>query len=241
MASIWDYLAKAGLAALAMNALWACGGGGGGANTNPPRLRYLNGSPDSAPLTFKLDSDNRVTGVTYPGVSPNIDSVMQDGYDFAVAEDGDNPDLDSAAFGIVNEHEYLVGAVGLKNFGDEFFKRLRLVVYDVNLTPPNGNRSRIYAINGFVRAVGFDTPAVDLRNPVENPTYKIENIAFGGIGTAEIDSSTQTFEARRNGSTTVYATGTGTFEPGGVYVAMIAGIEGGVGTQAPRIEFLRIN
>ncbi len=241
MLNFWDQIAKVGIVVVLACALTACGGGGGGGSkNNPPRLRYLNASPDAGPLTFKLDSEPRASGVTYPGVSPDLDTITQSDYDVSVSEDGGN-DLDAQAVGFANEKEYLVAAVGLEDFGVEFFKRLRLVMYEVNLTPPNGNRSRIYGLNGFIRVPGIDTPNIDLRTPGETPQYKIENIAFAAVVSAEIDSSTQTFIARRSGSDSEYATGTFTFEPGGVYVAVFAGIENAVGAQAPRIEFLRIN
>ena len=95
--------------------------------------------------------------------------------------------------------------------------------------------------HAFLRSSGLDTPNIDLRNPGDNPQYKVENIAFASTGNLTIDSSTQTFVARRNDSESVYATQTFTFAPGGIYLAIVAGVEGQVGVQAPKIEFIKLN
>jgi len=239
MRNIWKLGSRIGILHLVAIAVFACGGGGGGRSFNQPRLAYLNGSPDAGNLTFTIDSQERTTGLAYPTASP-LDEIAAGGYDLAVHQDGDNPDLDALAASLENEKEYLVSAVGLMNFGGEFFKRLRLTIFEINLTPPNGNRSRIYFVHGFVRDTGFDTPNLDLRNPGETPQYKIENVAFGSVGTTDIDSSTQTFVARVNGSDVVFATATGTFDPGGIYVALVSGQENGVGAMAPALTFIKI-
>jgi hypothetical protein len=158
-----------------------------------------------------------------------------------VHEDGVNPELDAIAASFSNDNEYLIACVGLENFGTEFLKRLRLRSLAIDLTAPNGNKSRLYVLHAFNRSTGLETPNIDLRNPGDNPQYKVENIAFGDIGTLEIDASTQTFVARRNESESVYATNTGTFVPGGIYLVIVGGLEGAVGVQEPRIEFIKIN
>jgi hypothetical protein len=234
----WWKVSVIGLAAIA---LVACGGGGGGSSVNKPRLRYVNASPDALPLTFTLDGDTKATGVSYLNLSPNFQEEDQDTYDVGMHEDGDNPGLDAIAAGFANEKEFLIAGVGLKNFGAETLKRLRLFAMEVSLTAPNGSRSRIYVLHAFNRSVGLDTPSIDMRNPGDNPQYKVENIAYGTIGAIEIDASTQTFVARRNASESVYATNTGTFVAGGIYLAIVSGIEGGAGAQAPVIQFVKIN
>ena len=234
---------KSAVAALMAVSLVACGGGGGGSSSgvNDPRVRYVNASPDVSPVTFTLDGDAKATGVAYTDLSPSFVEEDQDTYDIAVHEDGANPDLDAIAAQFANDNEYVVACVGIENFGTEFPKRLQLRSLTIDLTTPNGNKSRLYVLHAFNRAPGFDTPNIDLRNPGDNPQYTVENIAFGNIGTLEIDSSTQTFVARRNDSESVYATNTGTFDPGGIYLVIVGGIEGAVGAQAPQLFFKKLN
>lgn len=233
---------KVGLIAAIAVSLVACGGGGGGGgSTNDPRIRYVNASPDTAPVTFTLDDGDEATGVGYLGLSSAFEDLEQESYDVSVREDGDNPSLDAFTTQFTNDNEYLLACVGLKNFGSEPFKRLRLVNLQINLTAPNGSRSRIYVLHAFNREGGLDTPNIDMRNPGDNPQYKVENIAFGALGTLEIDASTQTFVARRNNSESVYATETFTFAGGGIYLAIVGGIENAGGVQTPQIEFIRLN
>ncbi len=232
---------KLGLFAAIAVSLVACGGGGGGGSVEEPRVRYVNASPDTLPLTFTLDDSDEATGVSYLSMSSRFEDEDADSYDVSVREDGDNPALDAFTTQLANDNEYLLATVGLKNYGSEPFKRLRLVNLQINLNAPNGNRSRVYVLHAFNREGGLDTPNIDLRNPGDNPQYKVENIGFGAIGTLEIDSSTQTFVARRNNSESVYATETFTFAGGGIYLAIVGGIENATGTQTPQIKFLRLN
>ena len=220
---------KLGLIAAVAASLVACGGGGGGGTVNDPRIRYVNASPDTDPVTFSLDDNDRATGVAYLDLSSAFQEEDQDSYDVAVREDGSTTALDAFTAQFQNENEYLVVCVGLKNYGSEPFKRIRLANLQIDLTPPNGNRCRIYVLHAFNREGGLDTPNIDLRNPGDNPQYKVENIAFGAIGQLSIDSSTQTFVARRNGSESVYATETFTFDGGGIYLGIVGGIENAVG------------
>lgn len=221
--------------------LAACGGGGGGSSPNKPRLRYLNASPDASPLSFSLDGNLRASGIGYLDLSPEFDEEDADSYDLTVKEDGDNPDFDAITASFGDDREYMVFGVGLENFGTETLKRLRLFVSEVSLTAPNGNKSRIYVLHAFNRATGFDTPNIDLRNPGDNPQYKVENISYGTIGALEIDASTQTFVARRSSSESVYVTKTETFVGGGIYIGIVSGVENAVGPTAPAITFIRIN
>lgn len=238
MSTAW----KTGLLICLAATLTACGGGGGGGSSaSKPRVRFVNASVDSTALTFKLNGDTEATGVLYPGISSAFKNKDQNSYDIAVREDGGTEDLDASIATFVNEKEYLVSAVGLESFGSEPQKRLRLVAPEIDLTAPNGNKARIYVLHAFVRATGFDTPNIDLRNPGDNPQYKVENIAFSSIGTLLIDASTQTFVARRTGTESVYATQTFTFDPSGVYVGIVSGIEGEVGASAPKIQFIKLN
>lgn len=232
---------KLGLIAAAAVSLVACGGGGGGGSVNKPQVRYVNASPDADPLTFSLDGDDKASGVGYLGLSTGFQEEDAESYDVSVREDGNNPSLDAFTTQFANENEYLVTAVGLENFGADPFKRLRLVSLQINLTAPNGSRSRVYVLHAFNREGGLDTPNIDLRNPGDNPQYRVENIAFGALGTLDIDASTQTFVARRNNSESVYATETFTFAGGGIYLAIVGGIENATGAQAPQIEFIRLN
>jgi hypothetical protein len=240
MMNLDRWLKSALLVGLALT-LTACGGGGGGSSVVKPRIRFVNASPDSASLTYTVDGDTKATGIAYLGLAPNFIEETAFSYDLAVHEDGANPDLDAIVAQFANDKEYLICTVGLEFYGTEFLKRLRLVAPEIDLTAPNGNKARIYVLHAFNRSAGLDTPNIDLRNPGDNPQYKVENIAFGSIGTLTIDASNQDFVARRNDSESVYATKNFTFDSGGIYLGIVGGVEGQVGTQAPKIEFVRIN
>jgi len=238
MSSLW----KAGLLVFVAVAAVACGGGGGGTGTTKPRIGFLNASFDSTALTFKIDGDVKASALGYLGSSASFIEEKQDSYDLAVQEDGSgNPDLDSFVTNFLNQKEYMVAAVGQENYGSEPLKRLRLVAPQIDLTLPNGNTSRIYFLHAFSRAAGFDTPAIDVRNPGDNPQYEVDAIDFGSTGTLTVDASTQTFVARRSGTESVYATSTFTFVSGGIYIGVVCGIENGTGTQAPKIQFIKVN
>lgn len=231
---------KTSVVLIAALSMAACGGGGGGGVTNDPRLLYVNAAADTSPLTFSLDGNNQATGIGYKDLSPLLEQE-QNTYDLAVREDGDNPDFDAIATGFQDDREYIVAAIGLENFGAEPLKRVRLFTPEINLTAPNGNRARIHVLHAFNRAVGLETPAIDMRNPGDNPQYKVENIGYGSIGALEIDASTQTFVIRRNNSESVYITNTGTFDGGGIYLALVSGVEAEVGLLAPTVTFIKLN
>jgi len=238
MSSVW----KAGLLMCLAAAAVACGGGGGGSSSvTKPRIRFINASVDSTALTFKVNGDVDASGVTYGALSSGFIEKTQDSYDLSVREDSGGDDFDSAVTNFLNNKEYLVGAVGLENWGGESLKRLRMIAPEIDLTAPNGNKSRIYVLHAFLRPAGFDTPNIDLRNPGDNPQYQVTNIGFGEIGTLTIDSSTQTFVARRSGTESDYVSQSFTFDSQGIYVAIVCGIEGQVGAQAPKIQFIKLN
>jgi hypothetical protein len=232
---------KTSVVLVAALSMFACGGGGGGGGIeSKPRIRYVNASADTSPLTFTLDGNDQATGIAYLGLSA-LQQQEQNTYDLAVREDGSNPDFDAIATVFQNDREYIVAAIGLENFGAEPLKRVRLFTPEINLTAPNGNRSRIHVLHAFNRSTGLETPAIDMRNPGDNPQYKVENIGYGSIGTLEIDASSQTFVVRRNASESVYVTNTATFDGGGIYLAIVSGVEAEVGALAPTLTFVKLN
>ena len=233
---------KAGLCVFLAASLTACGGGGGGGRTaSKPRIRFVNASPDSTALTYSIDGSVEASAIPYLGLSDKFKDKDPDSYDLSVREDAGSEDLDAVVGSFSNEKEYLITTVGLEAYGAEPVKRARIVSPEIDLTVPNGTKSRIYVLHGFLRATGFDTPNIDLRNPGDNPQYKVENIDFGSIGTLTIDATTQTCVARRTGTESVYATQTFTFDAGGIYLAIVGGIEGGSAPLDPKITFIKIN
>jgi hypothetical protein len=229
-------------ATAAVVALTGCGGGGGGGSSVPkPTIRFTNVSPDSTSLSFLFDDDVKASGLVYLASTPTFAEVSANDYDIFVTEESTGDVLDAITSTIQADKDYVIAAVGLETYGDEFEKRVRIVGTQVDLTAPNGSKARLYVLHGFNRSVGFSTPSIDFQSPGDNPQYKLTNIGFGQVQSIVVDAGSQTFEARRNGTENVYVTSTQTLDDGGIYLVIFSGIEGAVGAQAPQMTFQKLN
>ncbi len=220
-----------------------CSGGGGGNSLPDPMIRFMNSSPDSNPLTFNYDTTSEATDLTYLQLSSNV--TVDDG-DHAInlvdTVSGDVIDAISSTFN--KDTRYLTIAKGLLNYGTENEKRLRLINFTYDKTAPNGTKARLLIIHAFNRAAGFMTPNIDFQNPGNNPLYAVTDISYTEETprTLVVDSDVSLeFDARRASTENVYASATQTFDAGGIYLALITGIEGGTGAQAPSIQFIKLN
>jgi hypothetical protein len=229
------------VATLAAWTLWGCGGGGGGTTDTPrtPAVRAVNASPDSTALDFLLDDRTVGSKLPYLGSAADFANVDAGDYDLIVRENAEGSDIDNLVVSLTGQRSMVAVAVGLKNFGTENLKRLRVVPIEVDRSLPNGNKARLIVVNGFSRATGFETPSVDFQDG-ENPQFKLEDIEFGRSKAMVIDAGSVNFQARRSDSELVYAEGTQTFGPGKIYLAVVAGIEGEAGTKAPRIHYVEL-
>ncbi len=221
--------------------LMLSGCGGGGASSIPdPRVRFVNASPDATSLDLMIDDDLKASQIGFLTQSP-VTTVKAGHHYLVLNEDGNAFQIDSQVFTFVGDTDNIVLAFGLENFGTENIKRLRLFPFKVNLTAPNGNKSRLIIVHTFMRAPGFETPAIDFQNPGNNPQFSAKNINFGAVTTIDVDSGAQSFEARRTGTENVYASATTTLAPGKVYLAIVGGVEGGGGNSLPQITFMPLN
>ncbi len=239
------------LAALAFGCiLVGCGGSGntGVTNVPDPAVAFINASPNSTALDVFLNDFQLGKKVGYLSASPlaagvlNFPTYEQNLYDMSVAENADpeTQAIETATFN--KDTSSLVVAIGLVTPpSTELDKRLRPVQIQFDRKQPNGNQARIIVIHAYNRSLGNDNPNLDFQNPGDNPTIKLTNIAFAGAVGQLIDAGAQTFVARRNGSELeVTPQTTFTFGAGKIYAAIISGIEGGTGIQAPQIKFIEI-
>lgn len=241
MNRILSWMAIAGLGL----AIAGCGGGGTNSNNEPdPTVRFINGSCDTTSLEFVYFLDGVETilqaGLPYLGSSATFFDVEPEDLDLGVREVGTTEDIWNESFAMERDKDYLICTLGLKVFGAETEKRLRLLRFEIDRIAPNANKSRIYVIHGFNRSSGNQTTGIDFQNPGNNPQYKLDDLAYLTEQHIDIDSTTHTFEARRHGTESVYVSRTFAFESGKIYAVLLSGIEDGVGASAPVMEIIEL-
>lgn len=236
------------LAALVSAALVGCGGGGGG-NLPDPIIRFVNASPDSNPLDFNYDMDVKAGALTYLSDSGEV-SVDNGDHDVSIWDSVTQDEIDAIAFTFAKDKKYVSVAVGQEFYGSELEKRLRVFAFEYNKNPPNGTKARLLILHGFLRESGFSTPNIDFQGGIassydpNNPQFKVSDIAFANSQPSELEvdaGQPLLFQARRAGTENVYASDPGfTFDSGGIYLALVVGIENGSGAQAPQIKYIKI-
>lgn len=217
-----------------------CGGSGGNGSLPNPVLRFINASPDSVALDLLIDDKTLASAIAYLGSTPAFASVDPGDRDVVMLENGTTLELTAEVQTFVKNKSYLAVALGLENFGTENLKRLRSLVFEVDRTVPNGNKARLFVVHAYNRAAGLDTPNIDFQTPGDNPLFKVPNLSFGSNSAITVDSGVQTFEARRNGTTAVLASGTFTLQAGKLYAAIVTGIEDAASPQDPKIILVEI-
>ena len=221
--------------------LLACGGGGGGGSNLPdPDIRFFNGSPDSVALNFLLNDDIEGAQLAYLQSTPDFESFEPEIRDVRIQEDGTSVDLWSEVLDMVEDHSYLVSAIGLENFGSEPLKRIRFLIADLDRTPPNGTRAELIIIHGYNREAGLETPGIDFQTPGDNPQFRTTGIDYATARQLDVDAGNWTFEARREGTETILVSQNITLGGGKIYAVYVLGVENGVGALAPRIEFVEL-
>ncbi len=238
-----QWIVQAFLGASFALAVVGCGGSGGsGTATSKPKIRVINASPDSNPVEVQFTTVDLEAGLAYLDTSSVFHEKKADTYDVAVFDSVTSDSLWSETTTVANDKKYLVVTYGLENYGTETIKRLRTAEFVVDLTSPVGNKAKLIVFHAFNRGVGFDTPAIDFQNPGDNPQYALANITFGGQQSITVDSGNSlTFDVRRNGTQQVYASTTPNLDAGGVYLALVSGVEGAVSPQDPRVTFFKLN
>lgn len=230
-----------GVACLAFAAIGCGGSGSSGTGVPDPSVAFVNGLSDSTAVDFSLNETNKATSVAFPTVSGAFISTSADTYDVGFREHGQTGDLDTTVQALAKNHDYVVIAAGLENYGSEPNKRARVDVLDIDRTAPNGNKAKLIVVHDFSRATGYETPSVDFKNPGDTPQYTTGAIAFAASSTLTVDSGSQTFEVRRDGTEEIYVAGkTVTLTAGKVYVVLISGVEAGTGNQTPDFKLIEI-
>lgn len=233
-------------ASLAAATLFAagCGGGGGGSssggNSNRPTYEVLNASPDSTGLDFRINDDQVATSLPYGSSSGAFNSLKPDLYDVNVHPTGAAQDAWSEAFNFTDGNDTAVVAFGLQTFGDEYYKRLRLAFVPVDRNAPNGTKARLFVLNAFNRAPGFENVSLDFKNPGDNPQYDIEGISFGASSEVEVDAGSQSFDMRVNGAEQVIVSKTLQLGAGKIYLVLLTGVEDATGTKAPDMKLIEL-
>jgi hypothetical protein len=209
-------------------------------------VRFINGSPDSTALNFALNGQVDAAATAYLGSSSTFASFPAASYDVSATELGATVSLSDEVDALSASTSYLVVGFGIENYngtaGPEPAKRFRATAIPVTLSVPNGGLARIIVLHAFNRAPGFDTPAIDFQDTGSVYT-PLSNISFGGTATLTVTPGYISFEAVRDGTSQVYATdGAGfTFAAGKTYFALVSGIEGRTGTQAPAITYFQLD
>ncbi len=187
-----------------------------------------------------MNDDKEGDALGYGASTADFTRVKPDMYDFTIHPTGAAEDAWAQAYQLGNNQDFGVVAYGLQNFGDEFFKRLRLSFVPVNRSQPNGSRARLIIFNGFNRVAGFENVPVDFKNPGDNPQNDVAGIQFGNASVLEVDAGTQTFEMRLSGAEQVFVTKDLTFGAGKIYLVLLSGVEDGGGAQAPDIKLVEL-
>lgn len=217
-----------------------CGGNGTDSSLAPdPIVMWVNVSPDSSPIDFFVDGELKANNRTYLATPEPFASIEPGDSDCTIAPDGGD-EAWSEAVGLNRDESYIIASFGLQNYGTENLKRMRIAILRTDRTGQN-NSARIFIFHAYNRAQGFQTPALDFQNPGNNPQYRKDGILFGNRVDLIVDAGSYTFVARRSGTESeVTPQITKNFESGKIYLAVITGVEGATGAQAPKIEFFDI-
>lgn len=206
-------------------------GGGGGTTTPKPEIFFVNASPDAGPVQMRLDDGTSVSNIDYLGRTTGFFEIdfrgpEVEGWDVSIHEQAaPNLELTRIANVFQNNTDNVVLVHGLKNFGGEDLKRFRIANFTVNRRIVNGNRARLIVVHAFENQSGFGTPGMVFKTPGENAQFETGTINAGANATLEVDSGTAVWEVRRAGSEFVYATASLAFDPGGVYLIVVSGLE----------------
>ncbi len=221
-----------------------CGGGGSSSPSasSQAHVRFVNSAPDSTSLNLSMNGMVGGSALAYLASTPNFATYAPNSYDVSAQEVTGSQSLWDEVDTFSAATDYVVLAYGQENYGTETQKRLQTLTLPVDISVPNGSKSRIIVVNAFSEAPGFQTPAIDFQDG-SNPQYPLTDIPFGSSQSELVNSGTISFEALRDGSQEVYAQDTpGTnFVAGKTYLALVTGVEGDSGTEAPKIVYIALD
>lgn len=231
-------------------ALFGCGGGGGhhggSSSSTAARVAYINASPDTATVDFRLNGGVTASAVAY-GAATAFSNVDAQDADFSIRPSGATADSWSEADTLTADTDNLVVAVGLNTPPSdtsvtppvvEELKRLQLYFDGIDRTAPTSGLARIIVVNALVRQAGDDTPAIDFKTTDTPTTVNVANVAFGGFSSQDVAAGTVNYEVQRNGIDQTFVASTPlTLASGAVYVALVTGLEGSTGNP-PTIKLI---
>lgn len=230
--------------------LSGCGGEGTGIELPDPVVMFLNASPDSGAIEFKLNGEVVQTGLAYLGKSDafievEYESEQDGGYDLTTKDAASDLEYDREMVVFARDTSNLIVALGIKgHLPAEPEKAIRHVRFTLDRVQPVGNKSRLVVIHAMNRAPGDMTPSIQFKNPGDNPQYRLTDIGYGSSRTLVVDSGTYEWEVRRQDADgeVIFATSTGkVLEPGRIYVVLVSGIESDAEpARQPAITFYEI-
>lgn len=242
-------VARIGALVAAGIALGSCGGAGSSSSDTDtrrqPLVQFLNGCPDSGSLDYYFDDTLLGASIAYPTVSPDFVEIEErlpeqneGAYDIYARVPGTDEDVDRLIQVFNRETAQFVVALGVRTFGAEFEKRVRLSIVPVRRTSPAPGRSRLAVLNGYVSREGDEPTVIDFQTPGDNPIIAFRGIQFGESNIPEpepgsdaidptVPAGTYTLQARLGGVTgeLVLAQVNVTLVSGRSYVALVCGIE----------------
>ncbi|MDI9641083.1 hypothetical protein QPK87_05325 [Kamptonema cortianum] len=217
---------------LSLVALFVAGCGGGGTNTAPkPEIYFINASPDSVSLDYRMDDSAFETGVAYLGSSAAFRSIDfrgpdVEGWDVSTHVTSSGLELDRQAIIFSEDTDYLIVTHGLLTppVGEQL-KRLRVTQFTVDRRAPIGNKARLIVFHGLEREPGKSTPAVVFQDAVDQPQFSSGTIQPGAQASFLVDTGTRTWFVKRDGTDGQFVSGSFSFAPGNVYAVIISGVE----------------
>ncbi len=221
-----------------------CGGGGGGGNGTAvfdPEVLFINASPDSASAKFVLDGATKADKIPFLGGTAAFARVPLGEVDVDVFLDGAVESNDSRVITFADNESVVLGALGLKTFGAEYEKRLRINRFLISRNRPNGDRARVYVLHALMFPAGDYIPQLTVKTPGKNPQFQLPDISFSNAPILDIDSGPQTLIVRRNGTENDYFSTNVTLASGGIYMAIISGVVGQVGAKAPKMKLIQLD
>lgn len=225
-------LRKLSIIAVAVSALVLSGcGGSGNGSIIKPEIMFVNASPDSGAISYRLNDEVEAAGLGYSANTPgfaefDFEGPDVDGYDVSV-HGPTGTELARQAIVFNQNSDNVVIAHGLVNFpAGEELKRFRFTSFTVDRQRPVGSKSRLIVVHALERSTGNSTPAIRFQNPGDIPQFQTGGIQSGATASLVVDSGPSTWIAKREGADGIFATANLNFVAGGVYLIIVSGIEG---------------
>lgn len=242
--------------------LAGCGGGGGGgaATGKDPFAIFVNASENSGSVQFALNDEPKGGVLAQLKQSAPVQFGFLDqatgGYDVTL-ESADRSDVFDAETRVFDrDSSTLVMGFGLRAFGTEDAKRLRLGFFGVDRTAPVGNRARLIVLHAYNLRPGFQTPNIDFLSAdpsdpdnLDNPQFSLGDISYGQarVITVDVDpvaANALLWVVKRTDADARLSRAvrpSPALKPGAIYLVVVSGLEDAdADTRDARLTFLEI-